>query len=88
MLSLVNLKQAKYLQAIKNAKSFRLIIRAKRTKGQMNGDPAQGLIGGSINMQILFLKEDQAWNVENDLIAEAQLALSYKAQRKQDKEDP
>ena len=47
-------------------------MRARRTKGQMNGEPAQELIGGSINMQFIFLKEDQAGTVENDLIAEVQ----------------
>jgi predicted Rossmann fold nucleotide-binding protein DprA/Smf involved in DNA uptake len=30
------------------------------------------LIGGSINIQLIFPKEDRAWTAENDLIAEAQ----------------
>jgi hypothetical protein len=47
-------------------------MRAKRSKGKMDGEPAQELIDGSINMQLIFPKEDRAGTVENDLIAEAQ----------------
>ena len=47
-------------------------MRAGRSQGKMNGEPAQELIGGSINMQLILPKEDRAGTAENDLIAEAQ----------------
>ena len=35
-------------------------------------EPAQELIGGNKNIQLIFPKEDRALTVENDLIVEAQ----------------
>ena len=43
-------------------------MRARRSNGKIIVKNAQELIDASINMQIIFPKEDWAWTVENNLI--------------------
>jgi len=39
-------------------------MRAGRSQGKMNGEPAQELIDGNENTKHIIPKEDQAWTVE------------------------